>query len=50
MFLLRCLDLGVSLRDLDYLTVGMVYDLAIERGNDDFDYDCIATQDDFDKF
>ena len=31
LFLLRCLQVGLSLRDLDLLTVGMVNDLFLER-------------------
>ena len=34
MFLLRCLEIGLSIRDLDLLTVGMVLDLWTEKGND----------------
>ena len=51
LFLLRCLQIGLSLRDLDLVTVGMVIDMATERGNDDSGaYVEIATQEDFDKF
>ena len=50
LFLLRCLQVGLSLRDLDLLTVGMVNDIFIEQLNDDSKYATLATQDDFDKF
>lgn len=50
LFLLRCIELGLSLSDLDLLTVGMVFDLFTEKANDDYKYDEIATQEDFDKF
>lgn len=50
MFLLRCCQLGISIRDLDLLTIGMINDMAIERGNDDYNYKELATQDDFDQF
>jgi len=50
LFLLRCLQIGLSLRDLDLLTVGMVNDIFIENQNDDFDYLPVATQEDFDNF
>ena len=33
-FMLRCAELGLSLEVLDNMTVGMVYDMLIERGND----------------
>lgn len=50
LFLLRCLQIGLSLRDLDLLTVGMVNDIFVEHMNDDCHYDILATQEDFDKF
>lgn len=50
LFLLRCLQIGLSLRDLDLLTVGMVNDIFVENQNDDYDYNQLASQDDFDKF
>ena len=50
LFLLRCLEVGLSLRDLDLLTIGMVLDIWTERSNDDVKYDIIASQNDFDKF
>ena len=37
--MLRCAELGLSREDLDDMTVGMVYDMLIERGNDDEKYD-----------
>lgn len=50
LFLLRCVQLGLSIRDLDLLTIGMVNDMFAESRNDDFEYDTLATQEDFDKF
>ena len=50
LFLLRCLQIGLSLRDLDLLTVGMVNDIFVENMNDDYDYKELATQEDFDRF
>ena len=50
LFLLRCLQIGLSLRDLDLLTVGMVNDIFIENINDDCDYCTLASQEDFDYF
>ena len=32
--MLRCAELGLSLDLLDNMTVGMVYDMLIERAND----------------
>lgn len=50
LFLLRCVEVGVGIRDLDFLTVGLVLDMWTERANDDVKYKQIATQDDFDTF
>lgn len=50
MFLLRCVQLGISLRDLDLLTIGMVNDMYTEQQNDDYKYPYLATQADFDRF
>ncbi len=50
LFLLRSLEIGLSIRDLDYLTIGMVIDIWTEKGNDSVKYDNLATQEDFDKF
>lgn len=51
LFLLRCVQLGISVRDLDLLSIGMVNDMYAESGNDDYDgYSEVATQDDFDVF
>lgn len=32
--MLRCAELGLSREDLDDMTMGMVYDMLIEQGND----------------
>lgn len=37
--MLRCAELGLSREDLDDMTMGMVYDMLIERGNDGEKYD-----------
>lgn len=50
LFLLRCLEIGISIGDLDYLTIGMVMDIWTEKANDSVKYDNLATQEDFDKF
>lgn len=50
LFLLRCIEIGISIRDLDLLTIGMVMDIWTEKANDDAKYQQIATQEDFDKF
>ena len=51
LFLLRCVQLGLSIRDLDLLTIGMVNDMCAESRNDEYKgYKEIATQEDFDRF
>ena len=53
LFLLRCVQLGISIRDLDLLTIGMVNDMYVESGNDqdaDKNYNVVATQAEFDRF
>lgn len=50
LFLLRCVEVGISIADLDLLTIGLVLDMWTEKGNDSEHYDYVATQDDFDKF
>ena len=45
--------MGLSLSDLDLLTIGMVLDLWTEKGNDNADYGPVvreANQHDFDVF
>ena len=48
-FMLRCAELGLSRADLDDMTVGMVYDMLIERENDAENYPYKATQADIDR-
>ena len=50
LFLLRCVEIGLSILDLDYLTIGLIIDMWTEKGNDDVKYRKVATQEDFDKF
>lgn len=50
LFLLRCVEIGISIRDLDLLTIGLVLDMWTERSNDEVNYDRVATQSDFDRF
>ena len=52
LFLLRCVQIGLSIRDLDLLTIGMVNDMYAESRNDECQdsYRELATQDDMDRF
>ena len=36
LFLLRCVQLGISIRDLDLLTIGIVNDMFVESRNDEY--------------
>lgn len=53
--LLRCLEAGIVIRNLDLLTIGMVLDIWTEKGNDEVKYKTVASmriavQEDFDCF
>lgn len=50
LFLLRCTEIGISITDLDLLTIGLVLDMWTEKGNDSVTYQKVASQEDFDKF
>ena len=53
LFMLRCTQIGLSIRDLDLLTIGMVNEMFIESRNDegaDKYYHRIAGQAEFDNF
>ena len=50
LFLLRCVQLGLSMADLDMLSIGLINDMYAESSNDDYKYPEVATQEDFDRF
>ena len=51
LLLLRAAQLGISIADMDLLTIGMITDMCIEAANDhDGSYARVATQEDFDNF
>lgn len=50
LFLLRCVQLGISIADLDLLTIGLVNDMFTELQNDEYLYKELASQEDFDRF
>lgn len=59
LFLLRCVEIGISIRDLDLLTIGLVIDMWTEKANDSISSGSggkggstvrVATQKDFDAF
>ena len=50
LYLLRCVQLGLSVADLDLLEIGMIWDIFTENTDDDLKWPYKATQADFDKF
>lgn len=50
LYLLRCVQLGLSIPELDFLEYGEVLDMMTESANDNYKYKRVATQGDFDKF
>ena len=51
LFMLRCVQLGISIADLDLLTIGLVNDMFTERENDEYSgWNELASQADFDAF
>ncbi|WP_204229612.1 hypothetical protein [Drancourtella sp. An57] len=47
--MLRCVQCGISISDLELLSIGMVNDMFIEMKNDEYKYPLIATQEDIDR-
>lgn len=50
LFLLRCLQVGLRLDDLDKIEVGIVQDVFVEMANDRAKWDYKATQEDIKKY
>lgn len=50
LFLLRAVQMGIAVSDLELLTVGMVNEMFSESINDNYNYKEIADQDDFNIF
>lgn len=48
--MLRCFQTGISISDLERLSIGTVLDIFTESDNDNYDYGQLATQADFDKY
>lgn len=47
--MLRCVQCGIAVSDLELLTIGMVNDIFVELKNDDYEYPVVATQEDIDR-
>lgn len=50
LFLLRSVQMGLSIDDLDGLEYGAVLDMMTESSNDDVNYPTLASQEDFDRW
>ena len=48
LFMLRCVQCGISISDLELLTIGIVNDMFIEMKNDNYDYPVMGNQADID--
>jgi hypothetical protein len=49
LFILRATQCGISVSDLELLSIGMVNDIFTEMKNDEYDYPYKATQEDIDR-
>ena len=50
LFMLRCVELGLNIADLDLLTIGSVNDMFNEKSRDSMEWKEQASQSDFDKY
>lgn len=50
LFLLRAVQVGLHIAELDALEFGDVIDIVTESANDDAEYKQVASQADFDRF
>ncbi len=50
LFLLRCVQLGLSIQELDLLSIGLINDMYAESRNDECKYAVLASQEDMNKF
>ena len=50
LLLLRAVQLGVHISEMDLLTIGTINDMYCEMQRDEEPYDQIASQDDMDRF
>lgn len=50
LFMLRCVQLGISIADLDLLTAGLVNDMFLESSRDKIEWKEQASQADMDRF
>ena len=50
LLLLRCVQLGIHISELELLTIGTIKDMYSELQRDDEPHNVLASQDDFDRF
>lgn len=50
LFILQFIQLGLSITDLEFLSIGLINDMYSEHINDNCNYDTPAIQKDFVKF
>lgn len=50
LFMLRASQLGIAIRDLELLSIGLVLDMCTEKANDEYEWPQMAGQEDFDRF
>lgn len=48
--LLRCVQLGISMADMELLSIGLINDMYSENRNDECKYAELATQEDMERF
>lgn len=46
LYLYRCCQIGLSMSDLELLSIGLVNDMFIESKNDEYDYPYLASDED----
>ena len=47
--MLRCAQIGISISELENITLGMAYEIMSDYNNEYYNYPYIATQEDMDK-
>ena len=50
LFLRGCVQLGLSMADLERLSIGLINDMYCESRNDSCSYAVLGTQEDMDRF
>ncbi len=49
LYVLRCIQCGISVGDMERLSMGLIFDMFTEAKNDEYDYPYCATQADMDE-